>query len=67
MMMMMVVMIVTDDDGDDHDYNDDDADDYTLVVGRGGLLDALRCSFFSQVFAFASGIWSIVSEFIYCF
>ena len=53
MMMMMVVMIVTDDDGD---YNDDDADIYTLVVGRGGLLDALRCSFFSQVFAFASGI-----------
>ena len=68
MMMMMVVMIVTDDDdGDDHDYNDDDADVYTLVVGRGGLLDALRCSFFSQVFAFASGIWSIVSEFIFCF
>ena len=64
MMMMMMMMIVTDDDGD---YNDDDADIYTLVVGRGGLLDALRCSFFSQVFAFASGIWSIVSEFIYCF
>ena len=52
-----------DDDDDDVDDGDDghDADDVdTQVVARADRRDALRCSSFSQGFAFASDIYSII-------